>query len=183
KSLFLTANADTVYFWGIVDLSHGPMVVETPPGSLGVFDDMWFRWIIDFGNAGPDRGQGGKFLLLPAAYDGDLPDDGYFVGQSGTTRVLMLGRQFLDNNDPAPAVARIKTMKIYPYAPGGFGTSIATMLEGTVPLAPVTTPPPTRFVEGTGAVMTTIPASDFTYFEQINALVQGEPATALDPEL
>ena len=65
KSLFLTANADTVYFFSIVDLSQGPMVVETPPQSLGIFDDMWFRWIIDFGNSGPDRGRGGKFLLLP----------------------------------------------------------------------------------------------------------------------
>jgi len=63
-SLFLTANADTVYCIGIVDLTSGPMVVETPPQSLGIFDDMWWRWIIDFGLPGPDRGQGGKFLLV-----------------------------------------------------------------------------------------------------------------------
>src|SRR5690606_19574190 len=108
----------------------------------------------------------------------------YFVGQSGTTRVLMLGRQFLENGDPAPAVARIKEKtKIYPYTPGGFGTSIATALEGTVPLAPVATPVAPQFFAATGAVVNTIPASDFTYFEQINALVQAEPATALDPEL
>ena len=35
ESLFLTANADTVYFLGIVDLTSGPMVVETPPQALG----------------------------------------------------------------------------------------------------------------------------------------------------
>ena len=29
-SLFLTANCDTVYFWGFVDLSDGPMVIEVP---------------------------------------------------------------------------------------------------------------------------------------------------------
>ncbi len=184
KSLFLTANADTVYFFSIVDLSQGPMVVETPPQSLGIFDDMWFRWIIDFGNSGPDRGRGGKFLLLPPGYAGNLPDSGYFVGQSGTTRVLMLGRQSLDNGDPAPAVARIKeTTRIYPYTPGGFGTSIATVLEGKAPLAPVAAPPAPQFFEATGAVINTIPASDATYFDQINALVQAEPATALDAEL
>ena len=184
KSLFLTANADTVYFFTIVDLTQGPMVVETPPKSLGIFDDMWFRWIIDFGNSGPDRGEGGKFLLLPPGYDGDRPDSGFHVGQSGTTRVLMLGRQFLDNGDPAPAVARIKeTTKIYPYTPGGFGTSIATALEGSIPLAPVAAPQTTQFIEASGAVVNTIPASDFTYFEQINPLVQAEPATALDLEL
>ena len=59
ESLFLTANADTVYFIGIVDLTSGPMVVETPPQSFGIFDDMWWRWIIDFGAArpGPRRGR------------------------------------------------------------------------------------------------------------------------------
>jgi hypothetical protein len=41
------------------------MVVETPPMALGTFDDMWFQWIIDFGLPGPDRGAGGKFLLVP----------------------------------------------------------------------------------------------------------------------
>ena len=35
KSLFLTANADTVYFLGFIDLSKGPMVFETPPKALG----------------------------------------------------------------------------------------------------------------------------------------------------
>ena len=58
KSLFLTANADTVYFFGFIDLTKGPMVFETPPGALGVLDDMWWRWVTDFGLPGPDRGRG-----------------------------------------------------------------------------------------------------------------------------
>jgi hypothetical protein len=53
KSLFLTANADTVYFIGILDLTKGPMVLETPPNALGTLDDMWWRWVID--SARPDR--------------------------------------------------------------------------------------------------------------------------------
>ena len=57
QSLFLTVNADTVYFVGIVDLSAGPMVVETPPPALGIFHDMWFQWLVDFGMQGPGRGQ------------------------------------------------------------------------------------------------------------------------------
>ena len=88
ESLFLTANADTVYFVGIVDLTSGPMVVETPPQALGMFDDMWWRWIIDFGLPGPDRGEGGRFLLVPPGYDGPLPDSGYHVGHSRTTRAF-----------------------------------------------------------------------------------------------
>ena len=48
ESLFLTANADTVYFLGFIDLSSGPVVVETPPEALGLFDDMAFNWMVDF---------------------------------------------------------------------------------------------------------------------------------------
>ena len=96
------------------------MVVETPPQALGVIDDMWWGWIIDFGLSGPDRGEGGRFLLVPPGYDGPLPDSGYHVGHSRTSRALLLGRSFLANNDPAPTVATIKsTMKVYPYAQGG----------------------------------------------------------------
>lgn len=57
KSLFLTANADTIYFWSILDVTKGPIMVETPPLSLGVIDDMWFHWASDFGLPGPDRGE------------------------------------------------------------------------------------------------------------------------------
>ena len=35
KSLFLTANADTVYVMSFLDLTKGPMVVETPTMALG----------------------------------------------------------------------------------------------------------------------------------------------------
>jgi hypothetical protein len=68
KSLFLTANADTVYFLGFLDLGKGPIVLETPPDSLGTLDDMWFNWVVDFGLPGPDRGMGGKYLILPPGY-------------------------------------------------------------------------------------------------------------------
>ena len=80
KSLFLTANADTYYFWGYLDLTKGPLVVETPPGALGIFDDMTWKWIGDFGLPGPDRGEGGKYLIVPPGYNGAVPEGGYFVG-------------------------------------------------------------------------------------------------------
>ena len=92
KSLFLTANADTVYFIGFIDLSNGPMVFETPPKSLGTLDDFWWRWVSDFGAPGPDRGLGGKYLLLPPDYDGPVPEGGFYVARSRTTRVMILGR-------------------------------------------------------------------------------------------
>ena len=38
-------------------------------------------------------------------------------------------------------------------------------------------------MEGTGLVINTIPPNDFGYYEMLNALVQEEPAEALDPEI
>ena len=70
NSLFLTANADTIYTLAILDLTKGPLVVEVPPMALGTINDMWFGWIIDIGVPGPDRGEGGKYLIVPPGYDG-----------------------------------------------------------------------------------------------------------------
>ena len=184
ESVFLTANADTVYYLGVVDLTSGPMVVETPPQALGVFDDMWWHWIIDFGLPGPDRGEGGRFLLVPPGYDGPLPDSGYHVGHSRTSRALLLGRSFLTDDDPAPTVATIKSkLKLYPYAPGTAGTSVATLLEGLGRPAPAAPVPETVFVEGSGKAFNTVPPSDFGFFELMNEVVQDQPAGSTDAEL
>ena len=81
---------------------------------------------------------------------------------------------------------------MYPYEPGGYGTSIATALNGKVPLlrspngqldwAFLRPQPPAKFVEGSGKVMSTIPPSDYSYFEMMNEVVQREPADSLAPE-
>jgi hypothetical protein len=184
ESVFLTANADTVYYLGVVDLTSGPMVVETPPQALGVFDDMWWGWIIDFGLPGPDRGEGGRFLIVPPGYDGPLPVSGYHVAHSRTSRALLLGRSFLTDDDPAPTVATIKrTLKLYPYAPGNFGTSIGTLLEGEVHPATPAQVPETVFVEGSGKAFNTVPPSDIGFFELMNEVVQDEPAGSADTDL
>ena len=72
--LFLTGNTDTVYFQGYRRSHHGTDGAETPPRSLGTIDDMWFRFVTDFGAPGPDRGTGGRYLLVPPGYDGARPD-------------------------------------------------------------------------------------------------------------
>ncbi len=184
SSLFLTANADTVYYLSVVDLSKGPMVIEQPPKSMGTINDMWFSWIIDIGFPGPDRGEGGKYLIVPPGYDGVLPDSGFSVAHSKTNRVLYAARAYLVDNSPKPAVEMVKkTMKIYPYTPGGYGTSIATALEGGVRLEQNPAVPETKFVECSGKAFNTIPPSDYSFFEMINENVQQEPATSYDVEL
>jgi len=185
KSLFLTANADTVYAIGALDLTKGPMVLEVPPKFLGAIDDQWFRWVIDLGAPGGDRGLGGKYLILPPGYDGPEPSGEYFVARARTFHVVWFGRSFLENkSDPKPAAeATRKFTKVYRYNAGGVGTPIAEFLSGKASLGRITQPPPTIFHEGSGKVMNTVPPNDWTFYEMLNAIVQEEPATSLDPEL
>jgi hypothetical protein len=185
NSLFLTANADTIYAIGVLDLTKGPMVLEVPPRLLGAIDDYWFRWVIDIGPPGGDRGEGGKYLIVPPGYDGVLPEGGFFIARARTTRVVWFGRAFIENkNDPKPAAETIrKFTKVYPYEAGGYGTPIAEFLAGKAKLGRVTPPPPTVFHEGSGKVMNTVPPNDWTFYEFLNEVVQQEPATSLDPEL
>lgn len=183
-SLFLTANADTVYYLAGLDLSKGPVVVEQPSDAVGTINDMWFSWIIDVGGPGPDRGLGGKYLIVGPDYDGPLPEGGYFVAHSKTNFALYASRAYLVNNDPQPTIDNVKkNLKIYPYKPGSYGTSIAQALEGTVSLAGEPKVPETKFIEGSDLSFNTIPPSDFGFFELLNENVQNEPATSYDVEL
>lgn len=184
KSLFLTANADTYYFWSFIDLSRGPMILEAPRNVLAVLDDMWFRWIGDVGVPGPDRGEGSKYLLVPPSYAGPLPEGGYFIRHSRTNRVCLLGRAFITQNPIEEVDKQVKAeLKIYPYVPGAYGSSIGEFLNGGGILGQLKQPPTPRFVEGSGRVMNTIPPADASFFAMLHQAVQDEPAAALDPEI
>lgn len=188
-SLFLTANSDTVYFIGFVDLTDGPMVIDVPaipaPSAiLGTIDDMWFRWVTDFGLPGPDRAEGGRYLIAGPGYDGPLPDSGYHVSHARTTRVCLLGRAFMIDNDPAVPAEAIKAgFKIYPYTPGATGTAVASFLAGQAPLARAAATVETTFVDAVHLEFNTIPPNDFSYWETIDELVQQEPVGAGEPEI
>lgn len=79
------------------------MVIELPPGPLmGAADDLNQRWVMDLGLPGPDAGKGGKHLILPPGYKGELP------------RVLVLLRAIPPGGDNEKANALMKTVKVYP---------------------------------------------------------------------
>ena len=116
NSLFLTGNTDTVYALAVLDLDRdGPTVVEIPPGcGPGTVDDAWFRFVIDMGAPGPDRGQGGKYLILPPGYDGEVPD-GYFTAESTSYVNWIVLRGFLVDGKPDAASKMFRDgLKIYP---------------------------------------------------------------------
>lgn len=163
RTLFLTANTESVYAMTWLDLKDGPMIVESAPNTLGILDDFFFGHVTDLGNAGPDRGQGGKFLILPPGYQGEVPAD-YHTFTSRTYGNWLIWRGFLEDGDPRPAVANLKTnTRIYP-------------------LAQREKRPATRFINLSGRSFNTVHANDLSFYEEVHAVIQEEPVDALDPE-
>jgi hypothetical protein len=116
RQVAFTANSDTPYGAGTLDLKDGPYVIELPPGPfIGLADDHHQGWILDMGLPGPDAGKGGKHLILPPVYKGEVPK-GYFVGRSASYKVLVTVRSLPVKGDVKGAIAALRTIKIYPLA-------------------------------------------------------------------
>ncbi len=163
KPLFLTGNTSTLYAAPILDLKvDGPTVVEVPQGMLGAFNDAWFRYIGDVGPVGPDKGKGGKYLVLPPGYEGQIPS-GYHIMRSKTYGVWLFMRGSIDNGIDA-AVKNIKdNLKIYP-------------------LAKKDNPPKMEFINGSKKSFNTIHSNDYSFYEHLNDIIQYESMEMLDPE-
>ncbi|WP_222435026.1 DUF1254 domain-containing protein [Falsiphaeobacter marinintestinus] len=163
KVQLLTPNTTVVYVFMWMDTSDGPLVMEVPPNVLGIIDDHWFRYVTDFGNAGPDKGQGGKYVLLPPGYEGEVPE-GHFAAPSTTYGNWLVMRGYLENGSPDPAVQRIKDQfRVYP-----LGSDDTDQLN---------------MVDVSGKVFNTIHPSDIQYFHELNEIVQEEPNAAQSPEI
>jgi hypothetical protein len=161
--LFLTANTSTLYVSpSITTKEDGPVVMEVPPGMLGAFNDMWFRYVQDIGPAGPDRGQGGRYLVVPPGYDGELPE-GYLIVRPKTYRVWIFMRGSIAKGLEA-AVKNVKdNLRIYP-------------------LSQKDNPPTMQFFNGSRQTFNTIHANNFQFYEEVNDLIQEESMEMLDPE-
>ena len=163
--LFLTGNTDTVYASAILDLKRdGPTVVEIPAGSgPGTLNDAWFRYVIDMGPTGPDRGKGGKYLILPPGYKGPEPK-GYHVARSPSYVNWLILRGFLVDGKPDAAAKMFATgLRIYP-------------------LKAAKNPPKMKMFRMSGKSFNTIHANDFVFYEELNQVIQYEPVGVIDPE-
>lgn len=164
KVLLLTPNTTVVYLFMWLDTKDEPLILETPPNVLAIIDDHWFRYVGDIGNAGPDKGKGGKYILLPPNYEGKIPK-GHFIMESPTYGNWLVMRGFMVDGDPAPAAKNIKeNLKVYPLSKVGNPTDI-------------------NFVNVSGMPLNTLHAMDYTYFEEMNELIQEEPNESQTPEV
>jgi hypothetical protein len=116
KTIILTANPDVIYGLAFVDLKDGPVVLEAAPEMQGLMDDFWQRPLTDVGLAGPDKGRGGKYLLLPPGYNGEIPTSGYFIIKSPTYGVFVFLRAFLENGKTDAGVKLMERTRIYSLA-------------------------------------------------------------------
>ena len=180
--LFLTGNTDTVYASIMLDLERdGATVVEIPPNAgPGTVNDAYFRFVVDMGAPGPDRGKGGTYIILPPDYEGDLkPTAGLdtaaieiggksrkaWIAQSTSYSNWLILRGFLVDGKPDTASKMWRPgLKVYP-------------------LAKASIPPKMEFINGTNQAFNTIHANNYEFYKELDHVIQKEPVSFLDPEL
>lgn len=86
----LTANATTPYVMSFIDLkANGPTVIEMPAGkTAGGLGDFWQREQATIGEMGPDKGKGGKYVLVPPTLK-DFKADGYYIIPCATVNMFL----------------------------------------------------------------------------------------------
>jgi hypothetical protein len=162
KTVALTANDNTIYNFMWVDTSKGPVVAEIPPKVLGMIDDFWYKWVADVGITGADKGEGGKYLLLPPGFKGDIPP-GYHVVRPSTFGSYLVFRAFVVDGSTQPGVDSVKkNLRIYR-------------------LAETANPPPMKFVNASGIPSNFVAPGDYSFWSLLNQVIQEEPADGSDP--
>ncbi|SDT19702.1 Uncharacterized conserved protein [Pseudomonas sp. Z003-0.4C(8344-21)] len=172
KTKITTPNSDLIYGMVFENLAKtGPLVFEAPAKLQGILLDFWQRpmpvdgldYAGDVGLPGPDKGAGGKFLILPPGYNKEVPK-GYYVYRSSTNNVFIFLRSFYtDPADTSPAVALLKQSRIYPLG----------QKESAKPM---------QFPDGSGRDLNMLPRSDFSAFEQLKQIVDDEGLNLASPD-
>jgi len=161
RSLYLTPNTTTIYAIAPV-LVKEPVVIEIPAGMLGFLDDANHQYVADLGYVGDDKGEGGKYLIVPDGYEGDIPE-GYFVKYTKTATHWFLVR----------GVATGETTN----------ESIVANMKSGMNIHPLSQPSDEVFMNTSGVQLNAIHANNFDFYEEMNALVQREELNALGKEL
>ena len=156
----LTANATTPYLMAFPNMKDtGPLVAEVPAGAVaGGILDFWQRPLTDCGQTGPDKGAGGKYLVL-GPNDPDMKPEGYFVVRTPTINVW-LGMRVLDPNRDK-ALATMAALRIYPYSQRD-------------------NPPTTPHVKVNGRKWSGVQPRGLAYWESLSKVINEEPVLERD---
>lgn len=163
QHLVLTANQDTPYMSGVLDLRNGPMVMEVPSALLGTLNNIWQQPLCDLGGPfSPEQNRGGRFLILPPEYDGPLPKFHHHVVASDTNIVVFYLRGIpMTRKDIPKLVKHIKTYRQYK-------------------LSEAKEPPRTKFISLTGKGADLLTHEGFAYFESLARYISENPPRSQD---
>ena len=160
KAGMLTPNITTLYAFSFWDLAkQGPMVVDVPEGlTAGGVLDIWQQPITDMGQTGPDKGKGGKYIIVgPADDPATFDKPGYFVRQSATNNICV-GLRILDK-DPAFYEQFKSTLKM-----GRVGQPLAT----------------SRFIEDKDVEWSATAPRGLDYWRTLSGVISEEPVRPVD---
>lgn len=162
----LTANNTVPYVGSYTDLRKGPVVLEVPAKTdksvmYGQIVGAWQVSIADVGPTGADKGAGGKYLVLPPDYKGEVPV-GYLVVHADSYRIAFAFRSIqLEGATQQDAFDYSKKLKMY-Y------------------LSEAANPPQQRFVDPLTQRNPTLPFYDIRYFQDLYDIISVEPVQPRD---
>lgn len=163
QQLVLTANQDTIYMSGVLDLRNGPMVMDLPPGLLGTMNNIWQQPLCDLGGPfSPEQNRGGKFLILPPGYDGPMPAIHYHVVKSDTNIVVFYLRAIPQKREDFPELLKlVHTYKQYK-------------------LSEVKEPPEMEFISLSGEKTNMLTNEGFAFFKTLARYINENPPRPQD---
>lgn len=160
-----TPNHSTQYVMFFANLKDGPVVVDVPPARetafYGSLLDAWNTPLINVGNLGQDQGRGGRYLLLPPGFEGQVPK-GCIPVKSATYNVYSLLRVITRNLEPVElekGVGYLRSLKVY------------ALHEGDRP---------GRFIDMVGRMFDAIPPFDHRFYQSLARMIEEEPVQERD---
>ncbi|MDV7145814.1 DUF1214 domain-containing protein [Tropicimonas sp. TH_r6] len=155
----LTANDVTPYVFAGMPLNGEPHVIEVPPIGekaqlFGSVLNAWQRPLVDVGPSGEDAGEGGRYLIVPPGYQGEIPSEDYIVVQSDTAAVHFSFRPVaINGGQMADQSTYSQSVSVYPLSDP----------DATWPYIDVYENP-----------VNTLPVYDYTFFTDLNTAMQRE---------
>ncbi|MEY8099606.1 DUF1214 domain-containing protein [Falsihalocynthiibacter sp. S25ZX9] len=155
----LTANDVTPYVFAAMPMNGEPHVIEVPAIGdkaqlFGSVLNAWQRPLVDVGPSGDDAGKGGRYLIVPPGYEGELPTEGYFVVQSDTAAAHFAFRPVaINGGQMADQSTYSKGVKVYPLSDPSAIWPYIDVYENPV---------------------NTLPVYDYTFFTDLNTAMQRE---------
>lgn len=155
----LTPNTITPYYFGFADLSAtGPLVLDIPAGPItGGVGDFWQRSITDLGQTGPDRGEGGRYLISGPGHP--VPDVGHGYHRAASrTNNIWFALRVLPPDPPGELVTRFR---VHRYDQRD-------------------SPPTTRILHPDGSTWYQAQPAGLDYFRELAAILTREPVEERD---